>query len=147
MSEKNLPEQLKQDATGKQITAAPQSARRKLLKSTVAIPIIMTLHSGAALARSSNLTGAEINLENAAGDNDNVFCALPEEQIDGGAYDLGDQPSYTPISKYKDVDGTPTERTSEEIMGECSQQLPNGGIIISAGAFNSIGGRTGWTEL
>lgn len=141
MSEKNLPEQLKQDATGKQITAAPQSARRKLLKSTVAIPIIMTLHSGAALARSSNLTGAEINLENAAGDESDVFCALSEEQTEGGAYDLGDSPSYTRIPRQTDEG---INKGDEDIIQECTN---NGGIIISAGAFNSIGGRTGWTEL
>lgn len=141
MSEKNLPEQLKQDATGKQITAAPQSARRKLLKSTVAIPIIMTLHSGAALARSSNLTGAEINLENAAGDENDVFCAQPEEQPEGGAYDLGDSPSYTRIPRQTDEG---INKGDEDIIQECTD---NGGIIISAGAFNSINGRTGWTEL
>jgi len=141
MSEKNLAEQLKQDAAGKQIAMTPRLARRKLLKSTVAIPVIMTLHSGAALARSSNLAGAEINLENAAGDDNDVFCAITEGTVPEGANDLGDSPSYTRISRQTDAG---INKTDDEIIQECTD---GGGIIISAGAYNSIGGRTGWEAL
>ncbi|MBV6388914.1 MAG: hypothetical protein JNIBNLAF_00510 [Nitrosomonas europaea] len=124
-------------------TAAPQPARRRLLKSTVAIPVIMTLHSGAALARTSNLAGAETTLDNVAGDDSDVFCARVVDQLPEGAYDLGNAPSFTRISRQKDGG---INRTPQEIIDACQQQ-PQPGIILSSGAFNSIGGRTGWTEL
>lgn len=120
-------------------TAAPQPARRRLLKSTVAIPVIMTLHSGAALARTSNLAGAETTLDNVAGDDSDVFCARVVDQLPEGAYDLGNAPSFTRISRQKDGG---INRTPQEIIDACQQH----GIILSSGAYNSIGGRTGWKE-
>ncbi len=119
----------------------PQPTRRRLLKSTVAIPVIMTLHSGAALARSSNLAGSEPGLANAAGNEREVYCALPEGQIEGGAYDMGDNPTYTAISKEAEG-GTPL--TEEEILEACQGK---DGILISSTAFNSIAGRAPWTEI
>lgn len=142
MSEKNLPEQLKQDATGKQITAAPQSARRKLLKSTVAIPIIMTLHSGAALARTSNLVGA-VDTGTAA----TVTDDLGQEQIvcvdsgdgpiepGGSTYDLGLNPSAT------------LGDASQDLETQAQSCQAGGGILISSTAFTSLQGRGFFTDL
>lgn len=143
MSEKNLLEQLKQDATGKQITAAPQSARRKLLKSTVAIPIIMTLHSGAALARTSNLVGAVDTSDTAA----TVTDDLGQEQI--VCVDLGDGPIEPGGSTY-DLGLNPSAT-----LGEASQDLETqaqncqtgGGILISSDAFTSLQGRGFFIDL
>lgn len=148
MTEEKIQGQTDQIITAGQ-TAAPQPARRRLLKSTVAIPVIMTLHSGAALARTSNLAGAETTFEmddipdEVAGDSSDVFCARVEEQLPEGAYDLGETPLFTRISRQKDGG---INRTPQEIIDACQQQ-PQPGIILSSGAFNSIGGRTGWTEL
>lgn len=142
MSEREIQEQVDRAVADKQITpSSVQSRRRKLLKSTVAIPVIMTLHSGAALARSSNMAGAEINLENAAGDENDVFCAAVEGEVVEGSNDLGDNPSYIRISRQAEGG---TNRSEEDILQECAAQ---NGIIISSGAFNSIAGKTGWTEL
>lgn len=123
---------------------SPQPTRRRLLKSTVAIPVIMTLHSGAALAaRTSNLAGPELGLANAAGDDKDVFCALPKGQIEGGAYDMGDNPEYKRIPKQTE-DGI--DRGQDDIISECEGQA-GGGILISSTAFNSIAGRAPWTDI
>ncbi|MXS84753.1 hypothetical protein ABO04_02190 [Nitrosomonas sp. HPC101] len=143
MSENKKQKQPDQNVVGNSTARnIPQSSRRRLLKSTAAIPVIMTLHSGAAMARSSNLAGAEISVhEDVAGTDSDVFCASHEGQLEGGAYDLGETPSYTRIPRQKEGG---VERTPDEIMQACENQ---GGIFISSGAFNSIGSRTGWTEI
>lgn len=142
MSENETQKQPDQNVVGSSTSHnAPRSARRRLLKSTVAIPVIMTLHSGAALARSSNLSGAAPAFDDAAGDENDVFCALHKGQPDGEAYDFGDSPSYTRIPRQEDGG---INRTEDEIMQACEGQE---GILISSHAFNSIGGRTGWEEI
>lgn len=123
MSEKNIPEQLKRDAVGEQITAVspPQPTRRRLLKSTVAIPVIMTLHSGAALARSSNmLTPVEAG-DAVRADNGRYVCvnAVSEE---GPPYDVGDTPTATLVDNAEDC------------------QAPTG-ILVSSGAYQSLQGK------
>ncbi|SFU65154.1 hypothetical protein SAMN05216339_10664 [Nitrosomonas eutropha] len=145
MSEKNIPEQLKQDAVGEQTTAVspPQPTRRRLLKSTVTIPVIMTLHSGAALARTSNLVGAVTDLDSAAKKmNDleqaRIVCVNPGDGLieeSSSTYDLGMNPTA--------------------VLGEASQDLETqaqncqagGGILISATAFTSLQGRGFFTDL
>lgn len=115
----------------------PEPSRRRLLKKSVAIPVIMTLHSGAALARSSNLAGSETSLANPARqDDNNIYCMDHEGQLEGGAYDLGDSPTATLVST-TDAEGNPL--SPDAILTECN--VNRGGIIISAGAFSSISGR------
>lgn len=98
--------QKKQLNLGKDMpNTAPEQSRRRLLKKTVAIPVIMTLSSGAALARSSNFAGRESSLNDAAGDNDNVYCMDHEGQLAEGAYDLGDHPTYTLVPRDTRVAG------------------------------------------
>ena len=129
MSEKNLPEQLKQDATGKQITAAPQSARRKLLKSTVAIPIIMTLHSGAALARSSNMLtpveeGEAVTVSTGNPPQSQYVC-VDIVDTNGPPYDVGDVPTATLVQNADDC--TPTGQSP--------------GLLVSSAAYTSLLGK------
>jgi len=110
-----------------QTAAAPQPARRRLLKSTVAIPVIMTLHSGAALARSSNLVGA-VDAGNAHVEEGRYACVRDASPIEIGSstYDLGEPPVAT-----LSLENTP----------EDCQNPPNGGILISSAAFTSLIGK------
>ncbi|MBE7526601.1 MAG: hypothetical protein HS120_03000 [Burkholderiales bacterium] len=126
-----------------QVVNATQPARRRLLKSTVAIPVIMTLHSGAALARTSNLVGAITEANQAATvTNDlgapRIVCVNPGDgpiEPGGSTYDLGLTPTAT--------------------LGEASQDLEiqaqncqaGGGILISGGAFSSLQGRGFFADL
>ncbi|MDT8364345.1 MAG: hypothetical protein RQ714_06820 [Nitrosomonas sp.] len=134
MSEKKIP----QSVTGKMgndgSVVASKLKRRRLLKSTVAIPVIMTLSSGAALARTSNLVGI-VDIGDAAtvtnGENQaQIVCAIPDElQDQSGAppYDLGTSPQAT----LAPADFSPTEQA------DYCQNVQNG-ILISATAFTSL---------
>ncbi|SDW23493.1 hypothetical protein SAMN05216317_103109 [Nitrosomonas eutropha] len=144
MSEKNIPEQLKRDTVGEQITATlpPQPARRRLLKSTVAIPVIMTLHSGAALARTSNLVGAVTDPNAAAMVTDDlgqqIVCVNPGDgPIEAGSstYDLG----ISPTAALGDV--------SQDLATQAQNCQTGGGILISATAFTSLQGRGFFIDL
>ncbi|QOJ08394.1 hypothetical protein [Nitrosomonas sp. H1_AOB3] len=106
-----------------QTAAAPQPARRRLLKSTVAIPVIMTLHSGAVLARSSNLVGpaAPEDVHQVDG---KYACAIPDPNEDQSAappYDLGDSPNVFLANSPEECENPPV-----------------GGILLSQGAFGSF---------
>lgn len=145
MSEKNIPEQLKRDAVGEQITATlpPQPARRQLLKSTVAIPVIMTLHSGAALARTSNLVGAVTDLDSAAKKmNDleqaRIVCVNPGDgpiEESSSTYDLG----MNPTAALGDA--------SQDLATQAENCQTGGGILISVTAFQSLQGRGFFSDL
>lgn len=145
MSEKNIPEQLKQDAASKQTTAVlpPQPARRRLLKSTVAIPVIMTLHSGAALARTSNLVGAVTDLDSAAKKmNDleqaRIVCVNPGDgpiEESSSTYDLG----MNPTAALGDA--------SQDLATQAENCQTGGGILISVTAFQSLQGRGFFSDL
>lgn len=102
MSEKRTPQSTDLEKTQQRTNAAPQPARRRLLKGSVAIPVIMTLHSGAALARTSNLVNPVHNVNEAATmavdevSEQQIVCAVPDETQDqSGAppYDLGEVPT------------------------------------------------------
>lgn len=124
MSEKNIPEQLKRDAVGEQITAVspPQPTRRRLLKSTVAIPVIMTLHSGAALARTSNmLTPVEAGDAVQIGDPPKYVCVDTVSE-EGPPYDVGDMPTATLVDNAENC-RAPT------------------GILVSSTAYTSLLGK------
>lgn len=119
--------------TTEQMGAAPQPVRRKLLKSTVAIPVIMTLHSGAALAaRTSNLVSEVAPRENAVKaqpdelTSEKYVCARPStdpgiEQPGDGRYDLGGSPVIDYV----------------ENLDDCT--VPNG-ILLSSTAYSSLMG-------
>ncbi len=121
--------------------------RRMLLKGTAALPVIMTLYSGAALARTSNITGEAAAVTEAVFvdtiNGPQLLCVFPKEKLDNGVYDLGDSPSYTLITEPK-IQLTDTD---QNILANKAQQLENchllGGIMISGAAFTSIAAKTG----
>lgn len=121
----------------------PQPTRRRLLKSTVAIPVIMTLHSGAALARTSNLVGPVTNVVDAAKDGDgNLYCVHPDTDgdINSEPADLGTSPSAT-VSQTKDGEGNPIAPNLNDQMEACQRA---NGILVSANAWTqSIGAMIG----
>ncbi len=108
--------------------------RRKLLKGTSAIPVVLTLHSGASMAVTSNLVG-KTGFRDAAmnGDGDR-FCVDYESPV-GEKYDLGTSPHATLI------DGSKPNKTQREL---CNKK---GGIWMSAIAFNSIANRPGGISI
>jgi len=148
----------KQTDTKKQTPAistndVPQRTRRKLLKGTAAIPVVMTLYSGAALARTSNITGEADSIENAVFEDTSngpqLVCTYPDpaqQQPQGGPYDLGPDPQGVLIDKPKINLGT---MGPNKIMRRKMKQLENchaqGGIMISAAAYTSIMSKTGIT--
>lgn len=136
MSEEKIQQPVASDMKNDGLAVAPQLKRRRLLKSTVAIPVIMTLSSGAALARTSNLAGA-VDLGNAATvTNDQgqtqIVCVIPdssEDQTGAPPYDLGTSPQA--------ILG-PADQTLADQAVFCQGQ---GGILISATAFTSLQGK------
>ena len=77
---------------------SPESSRRRLLKGTMAIPVIMTLHSGAALARTSNLVGTTQDINSAMKDpSGDLYCVHPSSDGDASSIpvDLGTSPTAT----------------------------------------------------
>lgn len=137
MSEEKTQQPVASDMKNDGLAVAPQLKRRRLLKSTVAIPVIMTLSSGAALARTSNLAGA-VDLGNAATvTNDQgqtqIVCAIPdpnEDQTGAPPYDLGTSPQVILGS---------TDQTLADQAAYCHDK--KGGILISATAFASLQGK------
>ncbi|MBK7354156.1 MAG: hypothetical protein IPI97_11160 [Nitrosomonas sp.] len=110
--------------------------RRQLLKKSAAIPVIMTLHSGSALARSSNIGTpiTDINAAATGGQSGDILCVHPDNTNGGplgdGRYDLGTAPMVS--GNYQDPDNTENQAI------ECNTR---GGIIISATAYASLSGR------
>jgi hypothetical protein len=151
MSEKRTSQSADLEQTQQPTNAAPQAARRRLLKGSVAIPVIMTLHSGAALARTSNLV-SKSETDIAVDANGDYVCAIPESEAVDGKYDLGIDPYYEPISPVKEIsqvnrlgEANPKPympesryRTLEEVAELCDEHR---GILISQSAYNSISGR------
>lgn len=121
------------------VDRSSQHKRRRLLKGTVALPVIMTLYSGAALARTSNLVGEADSVDSAVkindGTGDRLLCVLKDtsqEQITGGPYDLG----LTPMGYYENnLDSQGQFINLNDQLTHCHQ---GGGIMISATAFASI---------
>ena len=140
MSEEKIQGRTDQIITTEQTGAAPQSARRRLLKSTVAIPVIMTLHSGAALARTSNLAGpVEVGdaVKFNTGEREQIVCVNSGDgPLDGGpTYDLGEIPTADFAPLY-DSDGNPMD-----LEGQAAACREGGaGILISAAAYTSLQG-------
>lgn len=133
MSEEKTQQPVASDMKNDGLAVAPQLKRRRLLKSTVAIPVIMTLSSGAALARTSNLAGS-VGLEDAATvTNDQgqtqIVCAIldpNEDQTGAPPYDLGTSPQFILA---------PADQSPPKQADFCQSQ---GGILISAMAYASL---------
>ncbi|HBV21354.1 MAG TPA: hypothetical protein PKM20_08270 [Nitrosomonas sp.] len=144
------------DTAAKQKTTADNNLRkqkrRMLLKGTAAVlPVILTLHSGAALARTSNLVGpaapgddiAKQNLGDGRGDR--VICMHPnpakaEQELGGEAppYDLGPTPSA-----HLEHNTNPDSEPITEIEQAINCEMNHGGIAVSATAFTSIMTKSG----
>lgn len=117
-------------------TVSPEHNRRRLLKNTVAIPIIMTLSSSVAaqVARTSNLVTPIENLDVAAKNtNGDLLCVHPGpdgsvDVVNERPVDLGTLPSVT-------VDSA----DSADLQASACQR--EGGILISATAYASLSGK------
>ncbi len=153
MTEERSQEQERINASQSTLTTPDKNThkRRKLLKGAVALPVIMTLYSGAALARTSNITGEADSIENAVFkdtvDGPQLLCVYPDiqqQQIPGGPYDLGPYPQGVLIQQPQI---NPSTDTAETVMTKKLQQLEDcharGGIMISAVAYTSIMSKSG----
>ncbi len=128
----------------------PQHTRRKLLKGAATIPVVMTLYSGAALARTSNITGEAANIDTAVfmdtSNGPQLLCVFPDaaqQQISGDTYDLGAAPQATLIQDPKiNPIAASADKKKLEQLDACHAQ---GGIMISAVAYSSIMDKTGIT--
>ena len=115
---------------------SPESSRRRLLKGTMAIPVIMTLHSGAALARTSNLVGPTQDINSAAkvdpgGD---LYCVHPgsDGDISTIPVDLGTSPTAT-VNPIKAADGR-----TPDLQAQATACQNGDGIMVSATAWTSV---------
>lgn len=86
--------------------AQRQSRRRMIRGATAAVPTILTLHSGAALARTSNLIGRAPGAPvDAAGNNMCLNESSVAEVLEGGQrYDLG-EPAHGEVTNIPTMDG------------------------------------------
>ncbi len=139
VSERKIQQSEVSELKNKGTVGAPQLKRRRLLKSTVAIPVIMTLSSGAALARTSNLVGNVSDPASAATmtnaeNQTQIVCAIPdplEDQTGAPPYDLGNSPRALLGPADKDL----------LQQGAYCESPPQNGIMISVTAFTSLQGK------
>ena len=131
-------------------------SRRKMLKAGLtAMPVVLTLQSGEALARSSNLISAAPGMRNIDG---NALCldTRTADLLSGGKYDLDTRDAT--VNAIPDVDyylsrgfkGEPISADTFCELGGSRQyhaggwhqvDLPTNGIIVSANALNSVSSR------
>jgi len=147
MTEEQLNKQMKQRELKVSADKPSENKRRRLIKGAVAIPVIMTLQSGAALARTSNLVGTldgEIpeGSEHVAtkdlGNGKRIVCAHPdsfEDQSGAPPYDLGNAPMGHLEPNF---DSNGNALSLNEQANNCRG---GGGLVISATAFSSFDGR------
>lgn len=157
-------------AVGSHTGASRRLSRRAMLKGSMAtMPAIMTLHSGAALARSSNLISeAAYATTDADGrtlclDVDSVYPASDTAHV----YDLGDPP-YAHVNAINDRDHRlephrnaaaiseadmcrngpgPYYYPSSTNWGQWSEVHVKQGVIVSATALSSFAGSVVITDL
>lgn len=141
------------------------SRRLLLRKAANSAPLVLTLGSGAALARSSNI----INASNAPDEDGNFYCLETDFNYDGsGSYDVGMFPTQT-IYRYpsdltyrRDAGSSAVKLYGAETSGAmgaevvtgfevCEQggvfyagedryNVGNGGLLISSDAWTSVAG-------
>ena len=130
------------------------------------MPAILTLQSGAALARSSNLITAAPGSRTSDG---SVLCldTSTADRLDGGQYDYHD-PGYGTVNVIPDEDFYPTRRRRRRPRNAWSAErfcesggsrvfyeggwhqvdLPSNGIVVSANALNSVSSRVDiWLKM
>jgi len=120
MTEEQLNKQMKQRELKASADKSPEIKRRRLIKGAVAIPVIMTLSSGAAAARSSNYFGAADIGDAMTGDDDRPIC-VEAGLNDAGKVDVGDVNKVNAHLGVKDVG--------------CGE---GNGFMISQGAHSSL---------
>lgn len=148
--------------TGKDTSSTVQQKtlirdRRALLRGAVtAAPMILTLQSGAALARSSNLVSAA-SPANAKDLNGNTLCmdTTFASSIDGEVYDLGETP-YASVTAIPDRTYTVEPGGDSSSIVTTSEMCEQGGVyyyngdqqvsvqqgmLVSATALTSFVGR------
>lgn len=131
MSDKDAYKKTKHPELKELVADASKNNRRRLVKCAVAVPIVMTLHSGVALAaRSSNSVPAEKILDDAVKIGDQLLCVHPDTQMTqlSGAdrIDVGDPPIAS-----LGTSGEPLEKQEKK----CHKV---GGIMISGTSYSSI---------
>jgi len=139
----------------------PSPRRRALVRgAAAAVPTILTLHSGAALARSSNLLGTIDTLANSS-DPANCLDTTGLSTVEPNVYDLGTTPSSTvnvlPGDKTYYTNSSRTTVANREAMCENGGTyytstgqpitLPQGGGLVSATSLSSFAGRVIVREL
>ena len=146
MTEEQLNIQMKQRELNASADKPSENKRRRLIKGAVAIPIIMTLHSGAALARTSNIVGAVDSsqahtIEMTMGE-PQVVCVKGATDLGNGQYDLGDPvAAYPDYEKYIIADSHPE---SIALQGKnCESVNGEAGFMVSATAWLSVGPKIG----
>lgn len=147
MTEEQLNKQMEQRELKALANKPTENKRRRLIKGAVAIPVIMTLQSGAALARTSNLVGplegdiADDSVHVATRDTVNgrqIVCAHPddfEDQSGAPPYDLGNAPMGH-LEPNFDSNGN-----AISLNDQANNCRGGGGLVISATAFSSFDGR------
>jgi hypothetical protein len=124
------------EASAKTPADAPANAsRRALLRgASAALPTILTLHSGAALARSSNLMGTVDSTSRAKSRNGQIQCLDRASAVDGtpARLDLGEQPMLhvqyiTPRNYYRGKSGGQGGDLSRPVSIE--QMCREGGVF------------------
>lgn len=147
--ENNRPIQEKSKAT-------PKISRRTLIRSAaVGMPAVLTLHPGAALARSSNMVG--VAPPGTRDERGNALCLdtrTADKVIDSHQVDLG-EPARARVNILSDRAYYPEKnksRTPQAADAVCSRggthyyhengwhevQLPSNGVIVSATAMVSV---------
>ena len=123
-----------------------ENKRRRLIKgAAAAIPVIMTLHSGAAaaMARTSNIMGAvgtsEAHTVEITAGQPQVVCVKGAADLGGGQYDLGEPP--TAIAELEPYINASSNDESISLQGANCEG--GGGIMVSATAWLSVGPKVG----
>lgn len=138
--------QKQSDQTKDASIVSPERSRRRMLKNTMAVPIIMTLGSGSALARTSNLVGPITDPNEAMKDaNGDLYCVHPDPNDEDrdvsitDPVDLGKDPHATvkPIA-LEDQDGNPIPGT-HDLSTQAMDCESRNGILVSMNAWNSVG--------
>jgi len=125
-------------------------SRRDLLRRTaVSMPAVLTLHSGAALARSSNLISASTaEYTDDAGrtlclDVDSVYSV----GTDGDVFDLG-EPPYARVNAIRDRDYRAEPAGSGRVVSEAEFCRSGGPVYVQNADINNDGIiERGWSEM
>ena len=129
--------ELQQGGEGERVSVA----RRALLRGAMAtVPTVMTLHSGAALARSSNLVGVGPT----AGSEGGKFRCMDTETVyktdNPNVYDLGDPPMAHVTTIRDNVKFRRVERVGHSYIYRPGAEVSPADMCREGGAFFRIDG-------